>query len=203
MNLQEICRVAVRRILRRNIQIENPCIELKRPRKSKRSKPPGRRRRPHVNLIPMQSGIVIMSQFNDSDSDQETGNPVSVVEHHRSWENLREEEYRERDTDDEEKDEALASFLDQDSTWRDLPDRVRVVKKQKIEEEGACGAQPGVAEENCKDGGSGEDRSPKVQENSEVFDDMEVENKMENGGEQDLTCKSDMYDSDDGGKNWK
>ena len=72
MSLQDVCRVAIRRILRRNIQIENPQLGRKRQKRAKRRPPMEKRRR--INLVPMQSGLMVLGQFGgDSDSDFEIG----------------------------------------------------------------------------------------------------------------------------------
>lgn len=77
MPLQDISRIVVRRILRRNIQIENPNIDQKLPRKQK--KLPDRQHR--INLMPLETGLMIMNQLTDSDnSDPENEEPVRAEE---------------------------------------------------------------------------------------------------------------------------
>jgi hypothetical protein len=72
MTLYEICRVAIRRILRRNIQIEHPAATgtvSKRRSQSRRGYRAEKRRR--INLVPMQAGLMIVGQFPASDSDDD------------------------------------------------------------------------------------------------------------------------------------
>jgi len=69
MTLQEVCRIVVRRILRKNIQLEYPSLNpgagtKRRPPRPRRPRRCERRRR--INFIPMQAG-----QFPPMDSDDE------------------------------------------------------------------------------------------------------------------------------------
>lgn len=82
MTLYEICRVAIRRILRRNIQIEHPTATTatvaKRRSQSRRGGRTEKRRR--INLVPMQAGLMIVGQFPTSDSDDD-GDDDDDAEH--------------------------------------------------------------------------------------------------------------------------
>ena len=75
MTLQEVCRVVVRRILRKNIQLEYPSLgrggaaAKRRPPRPRRPRRCERRRR--INFIPMQAGLMIVGQFPPMDSDDE------------------------------------------------------------------------------------------------------------------------------------
>jgi len=58
MSLQEICRIVVRRIVRKNIQLEHPSLNpgssaKRRPARPRRPRRCDRRRR--INFIPMQA----------------------------------------------------------------------------------------------------------------------------------------------------
>ena len=74
MTLQEVCRIVVRRILHKNIQLEYPSLS---PRATARRRPPRPRRprrcerRRRINFIPMQAGLMIVGQFPPVDSDDE------------------------------------------------------------------------------------------------------------------------------------
>lgn len=74
MTLQEVCRTVVRRILRKNIQLEYPSLS---PGATARRRPPRPRRprrcehRRRINFIPMQAGLMIVGQFPPMDSDDE------------------------------------------------------------------------------------------------------------------------------------
>jgi len=74
MTLQEVCRIVVRRILRKNIQLEYPSLSpgaaaKRRPPRPRRPRHCERRRR--INFIPMQAGLMIVGQFPPMDSDDE------------------------------------------------------------------------------------------------------------------------------------
>ena len=74
MTLQEVCRIVVRRILRKNIQMEYPLLSpgasaKRRPPRPRRPRRCERRRR--INFIPMQAGLMIVGQFPPMDSDEE------------------------------------------------------------------------------------------------------------------------------------
>jgi len=113
MTLQDICRIAIRRILRRNIQIENPQLGCKRARSAKRRTP--REKRHRINLVPMQAGLMVLGQFGgDSDSEVELGREfereIGVLEDMRQTTRRRlhhldhdeEEEQREEETERQE-----------------------------------------------------------------------------------------------------
>lgn len=74
--LQDISRIVVRRILRRNIQIENPNIDQKLPRRQK--KLPDRQHR--INLMPLETGLMVMNQLTDSESDPENEDQENEAE---------------------------------------------------------------------------------------------------------------------------
>jgi len=72
MTLQEVCRIVVRRILRKNIQLEYPSLSpgaaaKRRPPRPRRPRHCERRRR--INFIPMQAGLMIVGQFPPMDID--------------------------------------------------------------------------------------------------------------------------------------
>jgi len=74
MTLQEVCRVVIRRILRKNVQMEYPSLSpgaaaKRRPPRPRRPRHCERRRR--INFIPMQAGLMIVGQFPPMDSDED------------------------------------------------------------------------------------------------------------------------------------
>ena len=76
MTLQEVCRIVVRRILRKNIQLEYPSLTpgaaaKRRPPRPARGRPRRCDRRRRINFIPMQAGLMIVGQFPPMDSDDE------------------------------------------------------------------------------------------------------------------------------------
>ena len=116
LSLQEICRVVIRRILRPIIEAENPCLttvqpRAPRPRSTSNTQFPATRRRRRVNIVPMSMGMMIMSQFDNSDdSDDDTG----VVR--------RRPRGAPRD-DEEDRDERSANDEENEAQGRDGPGR--------------------------------------------------------------------------------
>lgn len=94
MPLQDICRIVIRRILRRNIQLENPHIDRKRPRKQR--VPGGERQQHRINLVPMQSGLMVMRQFVDSDSETEESIQMEDMRNMEESEEMLDDEARDR-----------------------------------------------------------------------------------------------------------
>ncbi|XP_064625900.1 protein-L-isoaspartate O-methyltransferase domain-containing protein 1-like [Lineus longissimus] len=66
LNLQEICRITIRKILRDVIQLEHPQNGRKKRKKPKKK----RANKKRVNIVPMSMGMMILSHF-DSDSDDD------------------------------------------------------------------------------------------------------------------------------------
>lgn len=125
MSLQEICRVAIRRILRRNIQIEHPsasaaAVPKRRSQSRRRGCRANKRRR--VNLVPMQTGMMIVRPFHipysDSDDDDEEADGERVNRNANDRTNLHLTDRRVLDDDSDDR------TSDDDST--DIPDEFPV-----------------------------------------------------------------------------
>lgn len=65
-SLQELCRVSIRRILRSFIHQEHPDLNH-RPKRQKKPKKK-RRRQQQLNVVPMSMGMMILGQFEESDT---------------------------------------------------------------------------------------------------------------------------------------
>ncbi len=81
LGLQDVCRINVRRILRKLIQAEHPNIgRRKRLKKPKRKRLQRRRR---INIMPMGMGTIVLGNFPESDSEQEEGTGSSEGHNHQ------------------------------------------------------------------------------------------------------------------------
>jgi len=104
MKLQEVCRVVVRRILRKNIKLEYPSLSAGASAKSRPARPRRPRRcerRRRINFIPMQAGLMIVGQFTPMDSEEEN---AGADEHNAT---MSDAENSDRDNDSSPSDAAF------------------------------------------------------------------------------------------------
>ena len=156
MSLQEACRVAIRRILRKNAEIENPTLGQRH--RQPRPKRPRRARQNRLNIMPMSMGMMILSQFDDirdEDGEEGEGREAEDDEALSSDEEMGLGRRRRMEEDEDEDDEVdrMPDLLQQMRTMRRIMRHVRNepstrVSQSSIEDEGLGEDLPEEGEEN-------------------------------------------------------
>ena len=163
MTLQEICRILLRRILRKRIEEDNPTIGKSRPKKPKKAKRETVRNRRRVNVVPMSMGMMILGNFDDSDSEdgpsrldmEEDYLPTRRGEHssHRLDDSEEEDntERREEDDVDEEEGSPREGMPDMLQQMADMQRRfyqiARRERQRREEEEEEADHDQGIQED--------------------------------------------------------
>ena len=111
MTLQEVGRIAIRRILRANISSEHPDINNRK--RAKKLKPKAPRRHRRINVVPMSMGMMIMGNFDDSEVDSDTSltgrssHDTSGDEEHKATQHSEDEEGSGQEEEEEEEDNSF------------------------------------------------------------------------------------------------
>ena len=145
MTLQEVCRIVVRRILRKNIQLEYPALNpgagaKRRPPRPRRPRRCERRRR--INFIPMQAGLMIVGQFPPMDSDDENADRGLGTDEDDHTGTMSDGETGDRDNDSSPSESAFLRPL----FWRSPPNFLRSDSAPEEEDLG-FGVEPDEARE--------------------------------------------------------